>query len=96
MIVGKAIKNINFVLKSYTSIKDINKIKPNTALIVFDLSPVINTDMKIIDKRIKNIILPNFIFLKKINIWADNINIKPFIKAAAIGSSLKKLTTLLP
>ena len=57
-------KNIIFVLKSYTFIKDINKIKPNTALIVFDLSPVINTVMKIIDRKIKNIILPNFFFLK--------------------------------
>ena len=69
---------------------------PNKAFIVLDLSPVINIDRKIINVKIKKIILPNFLFFNRFNICADIKKIKPFIKEAAIGSSLKKLTILLP
>ena len=95
-IIGNIIRKINFDFKSKKSIKCINNNKPNAAFIVFDLSPVINTEKKNINSVNKNIMFLNFWFFKMSNICPNIRNIKPFIKAAAIGSSLKKLTTLVP
>ena len=66
------------------------------ALNPFDLSPV----NIIPTKQNKIIINPSdfnlFFDFKKFRIWPTIINVKPQIKAPAIGSVLKKLTTLEP
>tara|TARA_S200000501_G_scaffold146253_1_gene138001 strand:+ start:542 stop:898 length:357 start_codon:yes stop_codon:yes gene_type:complete len=65
---------------------------PKNILRVFDLSPVITNAVKAIERNIKVQIL----LLKFFKPWPKIKRMKADIKAPAIGSSLKKLTILVP
>ena len=74
-----------------------NKAIPRKALIVFDLSPVINIPIKLINIINKIKILEPSLFFFKLSISYPNIiKINPVANAPATGSVLKKLTTLGP
>ena len=88
----KKVMDLCLILKLLFSKKKM--LKPNKALIVLDLSPVIVTQVRNNrdkNKHIKKILLFGFLMLnKKPRIKKKN----PFKYAATIGSSLKKLTIL--
>ena len=86
--------NLIFNLKKSKKIKKI--VKPINTLIVLDLSPVkstatrLNIKIKIVTTKGK------FFFFEFIKRYPITTKINPFIKAPAIGSSLKKLTIRFP
>ena len=75
----RVIKKIIFNFKLSMSIKDTNKINPNIAFRVFDLSPVINNDEKNINIAKKNINFPIFLFFNVFSKFPKFRNIKPLI-----------------
>ena len=92
----KKSKKNNFVLNFKKSKKNKKMIKPINTLIVLDLSPVIKTATRLNIKNKIVIIKVEFLFLEFINIYPITTKINPFMKAPAIGSSLKKLTIRYP
>ena len=95
--VKNIIKEIIFVFHFKKSESEKNNNSPIKALIVFDLSPVISIPIKLKNNiKTTKILKISFSFLKLSKRKPKTIKTNPVTNAPAIGSVLKKLTTLGP